>query len=83
MANLLMDNVKQALGTITYSDGYVANPSVDWPRLDLTRQTLGPSVLLEAGFLTNNDDFELLHKKRHALITAVHKSVFQYHGFKI
>lgn len=77
-AKILQENVKAALGTQTYADGLVGNPSSDFPRVDLTRVTGGPCCLLEAGFLTNDEDFYKLQKNRFELIRSVHQSVFEF-----
>lgn len=83
LASMLQRNVTRAIGTVnnTFSaDGLVFNPDPDLPRVDLTRVTQGPSVLLEAAFITNDDDFIIISKSGIKLITAVHDSIVEYFG---
>ena len=79
-AEIMLPLVCDALGTVPYkaNGGYVANPDPDWPRVDLTRRTQGPSILVEAACMSNDHDFSMLKTRKKEFAAAISETIRPY-----
>lgn len=59
LAELVRDEI-QAKGYSTHGNGLHASMVGSWTNLHIVRETRMPSVLIEHGFMTGNQDFELI-----------------------
>ncbi|MGJ9460277.1 N-acetylmuramoyl-L-alanine amidase family protein [Oceanobacillus sp. CF4.6] len=83
-ANLFVDEVNKS-GYSIHGNGLHASEKGSWTNMHICRETNMPSVLTENGFMTNDDDFELIFGSKQDKyihdMTRVHtKAICRYFG---
>lgn len=58
-AKLVIDEIRKA-GYSTHGNGLHASQRGSWTNLHICRETKSPAILVEHGFMTNKNDFELI-----------------------
>ena len=61
---------------------FTINRGLKTKSLHMTREVLAPSILVELGFITNQEDLNLIINKKDEMIKAISKGLLDFYGLK-